>query len=82
MVSDVTVRLKLRGLNQLMTSRGVTAAVVRRAQAMQKAAGDNFEVNIVPHKYTARAFIRPSNYKGRVEEAREKRLMRSIDAAR
>lgn len=82
MASDVTVRLKLRGLNQLMTSSGATAAVVRRAQAMQKAAGENFEVNIVPHKYTARAFIRPKNYEGRVQEAREKRLMRSIDAAR
>lgn len=82
MASNVTVRLKLRGLNALMTSRSVTSDVIKRAQAIQNAAGENFEVNVVPHKYTARAFIRPKNYEGAVQEAREKRLLRAIDAAR
>lgn len=82
MANDVNVRLNLRGLNRLMTSPGVTAAVVRRAQAIQAAAGDNFEANIVPHKYTARAYIRAKNYEGAVQEAREKRLLRALDAAR
>lgn len=81
-MTDVNVQLKLRGLNALMTSPPVTAEVVRRARAIQTAAGADFEVNVVPHKWTARAFIRAKNERGAREEARNKVLTRSIDAAR
>lgn len=79
-MANVTVKLKLRGLNALMTSREVTSEVVKRANAVQRAAGANFEVNVVPHKYTARAFIRPANAAGAKEEARDKRLTRALNA--
>lgn len=65
----VKVKLNLRGLNALMTSPGVTAEVVRRARAMVQQAGENFEADIVPHRYTARAFVRPANAAGRKEQA-------------
>lgn len=81
-MADTKVKLNLRGLNALMTSREVTAEVVKRAQAIQRAAGPNFEVNVVPHKFTARAFIRPANVEGAKEEARDKRLTRALNAGR
>lgn len=65
----VRVKLNLRGINAVMTSRGVTAAVIREAQRMADAAGDNFEYDIVPHRYTARAYVRPANAAGRKEQA-------------
>ena len=81
-MADVRVQLKLRGLNALMTSREVTAAVVRSANKIQRAAGDDFEVNVVPHKWTARAYVRAKNAQGMREEARNKVLTRALNAAK
>lgn len=82
MAQNVRVRLKLRGVNEVMTGPGATSAVVRRAQAIQQAAGADFEVNVVPHQYTARAFIRPANFEGAKKEAQDKVLTRALDAGR
>lgn len=68
-MADVKVNLKLRGVNQVMTSAPVTAAVVREARRMAEQAGDNFEYNVSPHRYTARAYVRPKNTEGRREQA-------------
>lgn len=76
------VVLKLRGLNELMRSPGVTAEVVRRARRMQAAAGENFEVVVYPHRWTARAYVQSKGAAGAEDEARDKRLTRAIDAAR
>lgn len=70
----VNVKLKLRGINKIMTSPAVTSLVAREAQKIQQAAGPEFEVNVVPHRYTARAYIRPKSDKGRRQEARDKVL--------
>lgn len=77
-MANVRVQLKLRGINELMTSRPVTAMVVREAQRMAAAAGPNFEYDVVPHRWTARAYVRPANAAGRAEEARDKRLTRAL----
>ena len=82
MANTVRVQLKLRGLNALMISPPVVSEVARRAHAIQRAAGEDFEVNVVPHKWTARAFIRAKNARGAREEARNKVLTRAVDAAR
>jgi len=81
-MADVRVQLKLRGLNALMTSREATAAVVRSANKIQAAAGDDFEVNVVPHRWTARAYVRAKNARGMREEARNKVLTRALNAAK
>lgn len=70
------VKLNLRGINALMTGPAVTGEVVRRARLMAQQAGSNFEADIVPHKYTARAYIRPANAAGRREQAEEAVLER------
>lgn len=67
-MADVRVQLKLRGINALMTSPPVTALVAREAKRMAQAAGPNFEYNIVPHKWTARAYVRPANATGAREQ--------------
>ncbi len=80
--SDVRVKLKIRGVNQVMTSRGATEEVASRAQRMARAAGPNFEAVVKPHKYTARAYVRNRNREGAEQEARDKTLTRAIDAGR
>ena len=65
----VRVKLKLRGINQLMKSAPVTAQVAREAHRLATAAGANFEFFIKPHRYTSRAFIVPANDEGRKEQA-------------
>lgn len=81
-MANVRVQLKLRGINSLMTSREATAAVVSAANKIQRAAGDDFEVNVVPHRWTARAYVRAKNARGMREEARNKVLTRAVNAAR
>lgn len=63
------VNLKLSGINRVMTSPGVTAMVVREARRMAEQAGSNFEYNPSPHRWTARAYVRPANAAGRKEQA-------------
>lgn len=65
----VRVKLNLKTINAIMTGPGATVEVAREARRMAQQAGENFEADIVPHKWTARAFIRPSNYAGRKEQA-------------
>lgn len=81
-MADVRVQLKLRGLNALMTSPEATAAVARAANKIQAAAGEDFEVKVVPHQWTARAYVQPKNARGMREEARNKVLTRAVNAAK
>lgn len=77
-MANVNVRLKIRGINELMTSRPVTELVVREARRMAAEAGPNFEADIVPHKWTARAYVRPANAAGAREQAENAVLERVI----
>lgn len=77
-MANVNVRLKLKGINELMTSRPVTALVVREARRMAAEAGPNFEADIVPHRWTARAYVRPANAAGAREQADNAVLERVI----
>lgn len=79
---DVTVKLKLRGINQVMTSQPVTSMIAQRARRIARAAGEGFEATVVPHKWTARAFVRPVTREAKEREAREKVLNRALDAGR
>lgn len=81
-MADVGVKLKLRGINALMTSQPVVSLVAERAARIARAAGPNFERAMRPHKYTARAYVQNANREGAEEEARDKRLTRALDAGR
>lgn len=82
MTNDVKVKLKIRGINALMTSAPVVSAVAQRAKRIAAAAGEGFEATVVPHKWTARAFVRPVTREAKEREAREKVLNRALDAGR
>lgn len=82
MANDVSVRLKLRGINQIMTSQPVVSMVAQRAKRIAAAAGEGFEAQVVNHKWTARAFIRPVTREAKEREARSKVLNRALDAGR
>lgn len=81
-MSDIGVKLNLRGLNKLMTSAAMQADIDARGRRMAAAAGPEFEYVRSPHRYTARGYVRTASARGARQEAREKRLARSIDAGR
>lgn len=76
------VRLNLRGLNEIMTCAAVRDDLDARGRRMAAAAGGEFEYVSRPHSRTARGYVQPRSAKGARQEAREKRLTRSIDAGR
>ena len=82
MTNDVKVKLKIRGINVLMTSAPVVSAVAQRAGRIAKAAGSNFEMVVNPTKRVARAFVRSKNADGAEAEARDKVLTKALNAGR
>lgn len=81
-MANSKVKLNLPGLNKIMTSAPVQAEVARRAKRMADVAGEGFEAVVNPHKYTARAFVRTADAKGRKRQAEDAVLERSLDAGR
>lgn len=74
----IKVTLNLRGLNRLMTSRGVSDRVRREAQRMAASAGEGFESVVAPHPWTARAYVRTADGVGRKRQSDEKVLERVV----
>lgn len=81
-MADVTVRLKIGGIRQVLRSAEVQKEVARRAQRGAAAAGPGIEAVVKPHKYTARAFVQTADEEGRRREADGKVLNRALDAMR
>lgn len=79
-MGDVNVKLKLRGINALMTSAPVVSMVAQRAARIARAAGPGFKAVVDTHKWTARAFVRTDTQEARKREAAEKVLIRSLSA--
>lgn len=81
-MADVEVRLKLRGINALMTSQPVVSAVARRANAIRAAAGDGFKTTVkVGSKYTA-AYVQTDTDAARKRQAEDAVLQKALDAGR
>lgn len=80
MGDDVRVKLKISGINKLMTSAPVVADVSARAQRIARAAGEGFVATVDNHKWTARAYIRTATTEARKREASQKVLIRSLSA--
>lgn len=83
-MSDVRVKLKMKGLNALMTSRPVQSDLARRAHRMASDAGEGFEAVVRPHRFTSRAYVQtdPDNPVGRRRQADEHVLQRVLGASR
>lgn len=78
MASIGSVRLNLRTINSIMSSQAAQRVVDDEGRDMARRAGDDFEYVASPHKWTARGFVQPANFEGAKQEARDKRLTRSI----
>lgn len=80
---DITVKLNLKGINALMTSRPVVAEVAARAHRMAREAGEGFEAVVKPHRYTARAYVQTDldNPIGAQRQAAEHVLERVLGVA-
>lgn len=74
------IRLKIRAVNAIL--RAQQPEVDARAQRIAAAAGEGFEAQPAPHKWTARAYVRPTTTEARRREADEKVLNRSLAAGR
>ena len=64
-----------------MRSKPVQDEVNARAARVRARAGDKFQVNPVPHRYTARAFVEPKKGE-RLTDADRRRLLGGLDGAR
>ena len=76
------VKLKLRGIRQVLRSDAVQADLAKRARRGAQAAGPGIVAVVKPHKYTARAFVETENEEGRIREAKDKVLNRALGAMR
>lgn len=81
-MADVRVKLKIRGIREVLKSAPVQAEVARRVRRGAAAAGPGIEGIVKPHKYTSRGFVQTASDEGRKREADEKVLNRALDAMR
>lgn len=83
---SVSVRVVLNddGIKQLLRSQGVVDDLERRANAVAEAAGGapDYVASVWQGKDRARGSVRTATAKGRSEEANNRTLTRSVDAAR
>lgn len=77
------VKLNSRGIQAIMKSAGVKADLDRRARRIAAAAGPGVEAKPAESgAERARAAVVTTTYQGRLNEARDRRLSRAIDAGR
>ena len=73
-ISDV--RLNIAGVNELMRAQQpMVDAIGRRAAAR---AGRGFEYVPAPHRWTGRGYVQTADREGRIREANEKILLRTL----
>lgn len=81
-MADVKVKLKIRGVREVLKSNPVQSDLARRAKRIADAAGAGFQMVVKPHRYTARAFVQTDTDEGRKRQAEGAVLERSLDAGR
>ena len=79
-MGKVKVKHNIQGIRKLMRSAPVAAEVERVAKRMADQAGPGFEHEMVPYKYTARAFVQTdaSDSVGRERQAAEHVLQQVV----
>lgn len=84
-MARVRVEMRKRGARELLRSPDVLAELERRGKAIRDAAGgeaEGYEVQPWTGKNRGRVTVRTSTVAAMRREAREKRLLRSLDAGR
>lgn len=76
------VKLKLKGVNELMRSEPVQSELDRVGRRMAAAAGDGVEYQPRPHKWTARGYVQTRTASARRREAEDKTLTAALSAGR
>lgn len=80
-MNDVRVKLKIRGIREVLKGPEVTAELARRVKRAAAVAGPGFEGIVKPHKYTGRGFVQTANDEGRKRQAEDAGiLIRARDA--
>lgn len=82
MAAVTKVKLKLKGVNELMASAPVQAHVDQVGQNIAAAAGEGFEYTPRTHKWTARGYVRAKTAEARRREAEDKVLTAALSAGR
>lgn len=81
-MTDVDVKLKIKGIRELLKSAPVQSDLAARVSRAAKVAGVGFDSVVKPAKYTSRAFVQTADAGGARREARDKVLIRTLDAMR
>lgn len=76
------VKIKLRGVNEIMRSPEVQAELDAVGENIAAAAGDGFYYQPRPHKWTARGYVGTMNARARRREAEDKVLIGALAAGR
>lgn len=79
-MANVTVKLKIRGVREVLKSGPVQSEIARRAKRIADAAGEGFSMVVKPHRYTARAFVQTDDDEGRKRQAEGAVLERALNA--
>lgn len=83
MAGHVTkIKLKLKGVNELMRSEPVQAHMDQVGRRMAAAAGPGISYLPKPHKWTARGYVQTTTAEGRRREAEDKVLLSALSAGR
>jgi hypothetical protein len=84
MPSKVRIVLNSAGIVELLQSEPIRADLERRAKAVAEAAGGepDYQADAWIGKDRARGTVRTATHKARRDEANDRTLTRSIDAAR
>lgn len=77
-MGTIKVKLNLRGLNAVMTSRGAQQEVRKHTQRMAASAGEGFEAVQNPHRWTARGYVQTADREGRKRQADQHVLERVV----
>lgn len=76
------VKIKLKGINELMRSEPVQAEVDRVGRRIAAAAGDGVAYYPRAHKWTARGYVQTVTAAARRREAEDKILLGALSAGR
>lgn len=81
-MAKVTVKMNPSGARELMNSPEVQDLLLDAANRIRDAAGRGYEADVQAGRNRAHAMVKSTDYRSMFVQARDNRLLKSIDAAR
>lgn len=81
-VKSARIKLKSKGVRELLKSQAVQNDLAARADRIASAAGDGHETQVTTNRDRGVAFVNTATFEARESEAENRSLTRAIDAGR